>query len=113
SYVPRTYLHLLCLRLMYILTSTRFPYTTLFRSSLIIFFNQRILGKRKYETVGGKDSSNKLIPLGKWKKPTVGIVGTFVAMISVVDRKSTRLNYSHVSISYADFCFKKKINIQD
>lgn len=53
-------------------------------ASLIIFFNQRILGKRKYETVGGKDSSNKLIPLGKWKKPTVGIVGTFVAMISVV-----------------------------
>src|SRR5699024_8185484 len=24
------------------------------------------------------------------------------------DRKSTRLNYSHVSISYADFCLKKK-----
>src|SRR5699024_11638824 len=25
------------------------------------------------------------------------------------DRKSTRLNSSHVSISYADFCLKKKI----
>src|SRR5207249_11550957 len=25
------------------------------------------------------------------------------------DRKSTRLNYSHVSISYAVFCLKKKI----
>src|SRR5690625_6907293 len=24
------------------------------------------------------------------------------------DRKSTRLNYSHVAISYADFCLKKK-----
>src|SRR5690606_39705056 len=24
------------------------------------------------------------------------------------DRKSTRLNYSHVKISYADFCLKKK-----
>src|SRR5580698_10680567 len=24
------------------------------------------------------------------------------------DRKSTRLNSSHMSISYADFCFKKK-----
>src|SRR6266481_6487979 len=28
------------------------------------------------------------------------------------DRKSTRLNSSHSSISYAVFCLKKKINIQ-
>src|SRR5699024_12466051 len=28
-----------------------------------------------------------------------------------IDRKSTRLNSSHVSISYADFCLKKKNNI--
>src|SRR5699024_12567137 len=28
-----------------------------------------------------------------------------------IDRKSTRLNSSHVSISYAVFCLKKKINI--
>src|SRR5699024_11327921 len=30
--------------------------------------------------------------------------------ISIPDRKSTRLNSSHVSISYAVFCLKKKIN---
>src|SRR5699024_12015405 len=29
---------------------------------------------------------------------------------TVLDRKSTRLNSSHVSISYAVFCLKKKIN---
>src|SRR5699024_11666130 len=29
----------------------------------------------------------------------------------VADRKSTRLNSSHVSISYAVFCLKKKINV--
>src|SRR5690606_40784556 len=29
----------------------------------------------------------------------------------VVDRKSTRLNFSHVKISYAVFCLKKKKNI--
>src|SRR5699024_12110793 len=29
--------------------------------------------------------------------------------LAVVDRKSTRLNSSHVSISYAVFCLKKKI----
>src|SRR5699024_12303129 len=28
-----------------------------------------------------------------------------------IDRKSTRLNSSHVSISYAVFCLKKKINV--
>src|SRR5690242_21141271 len=32
---------------------------------------------------------------------------------SVLDRKSTRLNSSHMSISYAVFCLKKKKNIQD
>src|SRR5439155_24528331 len=29
---------------------------------------------------------------------------------SLTDRKSTRLNSSHVAISYAVFCLKKKIN---
>src|SRR5690348_18099332 len=31
--------------------------------------------------------------------------------ISGLDRKSTRLNSSHPSISYAVFCLKKKINV--
>src|SRR5262245_62518317 len=31
---------------------------------------------------------------------------------SLVDRKSTRLNSSHLGISYAVFCLKKKINIE-
>src|SRR5437868_10924377 len=31
-------------------------------------------------------------------------------ILAVADRKSTRLNSSHVSISYAVFCLKKKIN---
>src|SRR5207249_12192432 len=31
-----------------------------------------------------------------------------LAKIGTVDRKSTRLNSSHVSISYAVFCLKKK-----
>src|SRR3989442_7620875 len=30
-----------------------------------------------------------------------------------IDRKSTRLNSSHVRISYAVFCLKKKKNIRD
>src|SRR5690606_39171669 len=34
------------------------------------------------------------------------IAGSYIA--AVTDRKSTRLNSSHVKISYADFCLKKK-----
>src|SRR5438067_7724778 len=36
-------------------------------------------------------------------------VHTQAAHHELVDRKSTRLNSSHVSISYAVFCLKKKI----
>src|SRR5699024_12392783 len=35
------------------------------------------------------------------------------ALAATTDRKSTRLNSSHVSISYADFCLKKKRNKDD
>src|SRR5699024_11332067 len=34
-----------------------------------------------------------------------------IGHIQYLDRKSTRLNSSHVSISYAVFCLKKKIDI--
>src|SRR5690625_5728958 len=32
----------------------------------------------------------------------------FIGVIIVIDRKSTRLNSSHVAISYAVFCLKKR-----
>src|SRR5690606_16598327 len=43
-----------------------------------------------------------------------GRLGSFLAseLFGVRDRKSTRLNSSHVKISYAVFCSKKKKNIQ-
>src|SRR5690606_41777151 len=41
-----------------------------------------------------------------------GIKRPFARLISIGDRKSTRLNSSHVKISYAVFCLKKKINRQ-
>src|SRR5699024_6119046 len=34
--------------------------------------------------------------------------GQVIGSIAIADRKSTRLNSSHVSISYAVFCLKKK-----
>src|SRR5699024_12221577 len=41
------------------------------------------------------------------------IITTVTSMVITGDRKSTRLNSSHVSISYAVFCLKKKINVKD
>src|SRR5207249_8273672 len=40
-------------------------------------------------------------------RPCVKIIST-----AMTDRKSTRLNSSHVSISYAVFCLKKKKNLR-
>src|SRR5690349_22903541 len=67
--------------------STLFPYTTLFRSDLEAF-----IGKRIKATVAPKASG--------WPKISEPMPHK--------DRKSTRLNSSHVEISYAVFCLKKK-----
>src|SRR5690625_4176285 len=39
----------------------------------------------------------------------MGASGTLQGQIGVINRKSTRLNSSHVAISYAVFCLNKKI----
>src|SRR5439155_24778335 len=64
-------------------TSTLFPYTTLFRSGL----------------VSGEDCTT----IGEGAS-----MGFTPALNALRDRKSTRLNSSHVAISYAVFCLKKK-----
>src|SRR5690625_6007975 len=38
----------------------------------------------------------------------IGIENSRATMEEAIDRKSTRLNSSHVAISYAVFCLKKK-----
>src|SRR5436309_3963311 len=60
--------------------STLFPYTTLFRSPYASRLVVRCRGLLRHRAAGGCDG----------------------------DRKSTRLNSSHVKISYAVFCLKKK-----
>src|SRR2546426_8736070 len=75
--------------------STLFPYTTLFRSHSISWdfvhaFGFGPGGEIWYGTVGNG-----------WGLSTDG--GT-----TWTDRKSTRLNSSHLVISYAVFCLKKK-----
>src|SRR2546426_8996602 len=72
--------------------STLFPYTTLFRSRVRV--GDRYVLERMLETgalVGGEQSGHVLF-LDR----------------ATTDRKSTRLNSSHLVISYAVFCLKKK-----
>src|SRR5437667_1285783 len=68
--------------------STLFPYTTLFRS---------------------EDGDARLPCRGQQRLAVlVGEDGRLVHLQIEGDRKSTRLNSSHITISYAVFCLKKK-----
>src|SRR2546426_8753671 len=84
--------------------STLFPYTTLFRSS----HARGRRGARGKPGLHGRHrthpSPQARAPLGA---PRVGRRGERRLRL-VLDRKSTRLNSSHLVISYAVFCLKKK-----
>src|SRR5690242_21083843 len=73
--------------------STLFPYTTLFRSSSHDEGKCRDRGFRQHQH--GPALQVAAIPVAR-------------AALDDRDRKSTRLNSSHMSISYAVFCLKKK-----
>src|SRR5688500_19598496 len=75
--------------------STLFPYTTLFRSGL---------GRRV-----GRFDGKKPHGLADGNLAPGPLNGNF-AIENAPDRKSTRLNSSHLVISYAVFCLKKKKN---
>src|SRR5690348_17581319 len=48
-----------------------------------------------------------------WRNDKLDAVSYFFTNKSELDRKSTRLNSSHPSISYAVFCLKKKKNTKN
>src|SRR2546426_4338918 len=83
--------------------STLFPYTTLFRSAV---------------ADGAADGTAPGSPLPSTSARLVGITGSSASLplskrlrhssATEADRKSTRLNSSHLVISYAVFCLKKK-----
>src|SRR5690242_21585672 len=85
--------------------STLFPYTTLFRSGLSNFggFTYELLDQSGGPIEGLETAAQQLIGAGA---KTPGVAGLFTQFTA--DRKSTRLNSSHMSISYAVFCLKKK-----
>src|SRR5262245_62518488 len=88
--------------------STLFPYTTLFRSEYeIIVFDDASTDSTR-EILAPYEKALPLTVIGS--KERVGYAAAVRALLqkaSDLDRKSTRLNSSHLGISYAVFCLKK------
>src|SRR3989442_10841559 len=85
--------------------STLFPYTTLFRSDGGIVGRDAGAAARQVEPPRRVRDAQ-----GPAHQPGVEFLLQVPADDLHPDRKSTRLNSSHVRISYAVFCLKKKKN---
>src|SRR5690242_21163873 len=77
--------------------STLFPYTTLFRS--LDRVRQQVDHDLPYSTWIADDVERLALHFESKSR---------AILVCQRDRKSTRLNSSHMSISYAVFCLKKK-----
>src|SRR5438067_8314360 len=90
-------------------TSTLFPYTTLFRSigEAALASEDHLSNLERGDdfvelvVLDAREDGHQLLDLRLGREVHL--------VIGLGDRKSTRLNSSHVSISYAVFCLKKKI----
>src|SRR5690242_21219287 len=94
--------------------STLFPYTTLFRSRVIYARSSRtgiawVIEVGMIQHVKGFGAKLKIDALRDLEVlHQSGIKVPKIGIDEELDRKSTRLNSSHMSISYAVFCLKKK-----
>src|SRR5690349_24253927 len=86
--------------------STLFPYTTLFRSGVVAQWNpaQQLLDV--WASIQMPKFADQLAKALRLSGNAVRV--HFDVDVGGSDRKSTRLNSSHVEISYAVFCLKKK-----
>src|SRR2546426_3101052 len=85
--------------------STLFPYTTLFRS------HSATKPTRSWQALGRGEEETRPTAESRWRHLHHGRgVRAPTGVPPVRDRKSTRLNSSHLVISYAVFCLKKKKN---
>src|SRR5690348_17657596 len=81
--------------------STLFPYTTLFRSG--------VLKKSSFYNIDDQvDEARFWVIYRSWRHTVLELHTMPPTLLQLKDRKSTRLNSSHPSISYAVFCLKKK-----
>src|SRR5256885_9469831 len=87
--------------------STLFPYTTLFRSALAGLTPARMIDLRVDVGVEPVLLRSRDIPGGVGLSRTEADLHDRLDALEA-DRKSTRLNSSHLVISYAVFCLKKK-----
>src|SRR5258705_10296916 len=78
--------------------STLFPYTTLFRSLAMVAASAAL-------TLSGVPFMG---PVGAARVGFINNEYVLNPQVDEIDRKSTRLNSSHLGISYAVFCLKKK-----
>src|SRR5262245_63859395 len=81
--------------------STLFPYTTLFRSPTGVWTH----------IAATWDGSTMVLYTNGAQQASQGAAGSIATtadLLAIADRKSTRLNSSHLGISYAVFCLKKK-----
>src|SRR5256885_3616221 len=85
--------------------STLFPYTTLFRSvgRLLLAGDGQALGRVHFQS-----GPHPMRPSPEWRADATPYAHVCAQLGEYLDRKSTRLNSSHLVISYAVFCLKKK-----
>src|SRR5207253_9167410 len=92
-----------------------FPYTTLFRSIFpvdvvsfrISWFDRSEMYTLPAVSVHTDDGFDNCVTTAASPSP-LNPLDVVPAIVVIGDRKSTRLNSSHVAISYAVFCLKKK-----
>src|SRR5690606_41564452 len=95
--------------------SSLFPYTTLFRSELDDGVDQR--GVVTFDQILDEAAVNLDLVQGQALQVAEGgvagaeIVDRDQGAGASQDRQSTRLNSSHVKISYAGFCLKKRFDV--
>src|SRR5690348_17673877 len=85
--------------------STLFPYTTLFRSVVTV---DALTASLNVATAVVLIATLVALFAGVTVLTVGGVTSGATVVNDHVDRKSTRLNSSHPSISYAVFCLKKK-----
>src|SRR5256885_5030112 len=94
--------------------STLFPYTTLFRSAAcaakLADWNEISATARGMRAAWANDMLWPRIERAIVRERRRGWTQLWqiAAAVAILDRKSTRLNSSHLVISYAVFCLKKK-----